>query len=66
MTTTQTILTKLNTYTGDDLLNDVIYGLDEYDPDATEAADPNYRNNVFVLADGRTFQRNAGQWTETE
>lgn len=55
MTTTQTILTKLN-----------IYGLDEYDPDATEAADPNYRNNVFVLADGRTFQHNAGQWTETE
>ena len=25
-----------------------------------------YRNNVFVLADGRTFQHNAGQWTETE
>ena len=66
MTTTQTILTKLNTYTGDDLFNDAVYGLDEYDPDATEAADPNYRNNVFVLTDGRTFQHNAGQWTETE
>ena len=43
---------------------DLIYGLDAYDPEATEAADPSGRNDLVVLTDGSTIRwdQQARQW----
>ncbi|MDF3284984.1 hypothetical protein [Gordonia sp. N1V] len=48
----------------DNIWQDLIYGLDAYDPEATEAADPDSRSDVVVLTDGSTIRwdQQAGQW----
>jgi len=63
MTESTTIaLDKLNAYEGDNIWQDVIYGLD-FDRDATEAADPNYHNDVVVLDSGETVRLSlTGEW----
>ena len=57
------VLTMLNTYTGDDLWNDVIYHLDGYDPQATSDMDPAYQGEVVVVA-GNTYRykENTREW----
>lgn len=51
-TTAQQIADKLNEYDGDNIWQDVILHLDEFDADATEAADPNGASNVVALTNG--------------
>lgn len=51
-TTTTQIVNRLNTYDGDNIWQDIIWKLDSYDPDATEAADPNCASDVVILKDG--------------
>lgn len=56
------IVEKLNAYEGNegrDVWQDVIVRLDEYDPDATESADPNYASDVVVLTDGSVIRWDA-------
>jgi len=65
------IVDRLNAYRGDNIFQDVIYGLEEYDQDATEAVDPDGHSDIIVLTDGtwiqcdiqtfRWFTREAGE-----
>jgi hypothetical protein len=48
--TAQQIADMLNAYTGDNIFQDVVYGFDSYDPEATELADPSGRMDVYVFA----------------
>lgn len=48
--TAQQIADMLNAYTGDNIFQDVVYGIDSYDPEATEAADPSGMMDVYVFA----------------
>ena len=63
MTLTQTpaeIVAQLNTYTDDNIWQDVILTLADYDEDATVAADESGRSDRFVLADGTMIE-----WVES-
>lgn len=64
MNTKTQILEKLNTYTGDNIWEDVIRGLPEYDDAATDAADPNYDSDIVVLTDGTeiNYDEQRGIW----
>jgi hypothetical protein len=59
MTTTE-ILNALNGYTGDDLWNDVVHQLDNYDAEATERFDPTASSDVIALTDGTVLRASAG------
>lgn len=50
MATTQQIIDQLNAYDGDNIWQDVILGLDEYDEAATDALTSS--RDRFALADG--------------
>lgn len=59
--TAQEIADQLNAYEregGDNIWQDVIYGLD-IDEDAIEAADPNSASDVVILRDGSVIRRDA-------
>lgn len=64
MTATATI-TQLNSYTGDNIWQDIVEHID-YDRAATEAADPADASDVIVLTDGTVirYDHAAGAWTE--
>lgn len=66
MTTAQQIVDQLNAYAAshsvdghaeplNNIWQDLIYGLPEYDPEATAAADPSDRSDILVLTDGTTI-----------
>lgn len=67
-TTAREIADRLNDYDAThnlldhDIWNDVIRGLDEYDDEATDAADPNYESNVVVLTDGTRIELRENEW----
>lgn len=63
MSTSHTALTALNTYTGDNIWEDVVYTLD-LDGDATELADPSCHSDVIILTDGTEIRHDAqrGEW----
>lgn len=65
MATTQEILDQLNGYTGDNIWEDVIQGLD-LDGPAIAAADPSYASDVVVLKDGTRieYEESAKSWVE--
>ncbi|MGW0039811.1 hypothetical protein [Gordonia sp. NPDC003376] len=55
------IATKLNSYAGDNIWQDVIYGLDTDDA-AIEAADPGAASNVVILTDGSEIRHDGNEW----
>lgn len=61
---TQSTIDQLNTYAGDDIWQDVIYGIDGFDMEATTEADPSDRSDVIVLTDGTRieFDQRTGEW----
>lgn len=63
MNATDSILTTLNAYDGDNIWQDVIYDLD-VDQDTTDALDPSGRSDVIALTDGRVFRHDGIEWTE--
>lgn len=71
--TKQEILDQLNSFVptdgpGGDLWNDVIPYLPGYDREATAEADPKYRSDVIVFADGGriVYAAERQQWVEDE
>ena len=67
-TTAYEIIDKLNeyeaTHTAEDhnIWSDLIRGLDEYDDEATDEADPNYESDVVVLTDGTRIEHHGDEW----
>jgi hypothetical protein len=61
MTATE-ILAQLNSYDGDNLWEDVVRALPNYDDAATEAADPDCHSDIIVLTDGTALYYEQGRW----
>ncbi len=59
--TAQQIADQLNAYEGDNIFQDLVYGIDSYDPEATEAADPSGKMNVYVFA-GTEVRWGGSEW----
>ena len=59
--TAQQIADQLNAYEGDNICQDLVYGIDSYDPEATEAADPSGKMNVYVFA-GTEVRWGGSEW----
>ena len=59
--TAQQIADQLNAYEGDNICRDLVYGIDSYDPEATEAADPSGKMNVYVFA-GTEVRWGGSEW----
>ena len=59
--TAQQIANQLNAYEGDNIVQDVVYGIDSYDPEATEAADPHGKMNVYIFADAE-LRHHGTEW----
>jgi hypothetical protein len=59
---------QLNDYTGDNIWQDIIYPLPDYDPELTLELDPNYRNDVVALTDGTVIKWDGSRdsWEEEE
>lgn len=64
LTTITAILDRINGYVGDNLWEDVIYGLPGFDGDATEAADRAGESDTIVFADGTVLDCRGGSWAE--
>lgn len=52
---------ELNSYTGDNIWEDVIYRIPGYNSEATSRIDPSFSSDRFVAA-GVTFVRREGEW----
>lgn len=59
--TAQQIADMLNAYEGDNIFQDLVYGIDSYDPEATEAADPSGKMDVYVFA-GTEVRWGGSEW----
>lgn len=60
MSTTAEIVAKLNDYDGDNLFEDVVWGLD-YDEEATARLDGANQGDTYVIG-GQVYSCRGGRW----
>jgi hypothetical protein len=66
MNANQEKLNQINEYQGDNLWQDVIMGWSDYDPAATETADPICQNVIICFDDGSHLYWDGQEWQIAE